>query len=149
MRKIGRNRRIPKHAIVTLSTTGMAVLVVTGFFILMSYLWLETRCSTIMRDIGRAEKRLAALEAEREREQARWNEMKVPQRLEEKLIRFGLEMKYPTANQVVRMTANGRPREGQLSVARARNRAGLGDVAQASAVTRMNALPKAPLRHRR
>ena len=68
------------------------------------------------------------------REAARWDELKVTERLTEKLNRFGLEMRYPRQDQIVRMTADGRPAVGQISVARAQARAKAADVAFNDAV---------------
>lgn len=117
-----RNRKMKKHTIFTAGSMGIVVLIVTGFIMLMAYWSLDSRCSSISREIGKAEKRYEALEAECVQEMAHWDAMKTPEKLSEKLLRFGLEMKYARQDQIVRMNADGRPVAGQISVARARQR---------------------------
>lgn len=117
-----RNRKVKKHSNFTLNSAGVVVLLLTGFMMAMVYWILDSQCSSIAREIGKAEKRYAALEAECVQETARWESLKTPERLSEKLLRFGLEMKYARQDQIVRMTADGRPANGQLSVTRARQR---------------------------
>ena len=60
------------------------------------------------------------LEAELMREQAKWDEMKVPDRLKTALTRFGLEMDVPREDQLVRMSNAGAPVPGQLALKRLR-----------------------------
>ena len=120
---MGKRNRKKKHSVFTAGSMGIIGLVVTIFIMLMTYWSLDSRCSTISRDILAAEKRYAALEAECVQEMAHWDSMKTPERLSEKLLRFGLEMKYPHPDQVIRMSADGQPVPRQRSVVRARQRA--------------------------
>lgn len=117
----------------------MAALIVSSFIMLMIYWTLDSQCTSILRDIGTAENKLKALDAEYGRENARWNAMKTRERLDEKITRFGLAMQSPHPDQVVRMTASGEPAPGQMSVARARARAKTGNMALASPRTRRQA----------
>lgn len=117
-----RNRKMKKHSAFTASTMGIGVLLLTSFIMAMAYCSLDSRCTSISREIGKAEKRLEALEAECVQEMAHWDAMKTPEKLSEKLLRFGLEMKYARQDQIVRMNADGRPAAGQISVTRARQR---------------------------
>lgn len=123
-----RNRKVKKNSVLTSGTVGIASLIVSALIMAMIYYMLDSRCDLINRDILKAEKRLSALESECVREAARWDEQKVTERLTEKLMRFGLEMRYPRQDQIVRMNADGRPQLG-LAVKRigARNR--IGDIA--------------------
>ena len=66
------------------------------------------------------------------RESTRWEEMKTPDRIERALLQHGLSMRPPRPEQTVRMTANGTPYPGQLSLAKARQRNGLTAVASAT-----------------
>lgn len=66
---------------------------------------------------------------------ARWNELMAVDRLQEKLVRFGLEMNIPRADQMIRMGASGRPLPGQIAVARARERMATANMAQNSSET--------------
>jgi hypothetical protein len=127
-----RNRRVKKHSRFKSGATGMAALIVSSFIMLMIYWTLDSQCTSILRDIGTAENKLKALDAEFGRENARWNAMKTRERLDEKITRFGLAMQSPNPDQVVRMMANGEPAPGQMSVARARARAKTGNMALAT-----------------
>ena len=108
-----------KNSRFTSGATGIASLIVSSFIMLMIYWSLDARCTSIMREIGKAENTMKVLDAEHGREMARWNGMKTPERLDEKILRFGLAMGVPRADQVVRMMSNGRPAPGQIAVARA------------------------------
>jgi len=127
-----KNRKRTKHSVFRLGSVGVVSLIVSIFLMLMLYWSVDSRCSSIAREIGQAEKRLAALDSEFVRVTAKWDEQKIPDRLSERLTRFGLEMKYARQDQVVRMSADGRPLPGQIAVARARQRVREGVMAQAS-----------------
>ena len=99
---------------------GVAALV---FVMLMLNVLTESRNDHISERIGKATKELERLEDVRTRESCRWEEMKAPGRLESALLRHGLSMKPARAEQNVYMKADGSPYPGQLSVARARQRA--------------------------
>lgn len=124
-----RNRKVKKNAALKSGTMGIASLIVSALIMTMIYYVLDSRCTLIARDIGKVERRFTQLEAECVREAARWDELKVTERLTEKLNRFGLEMRYPRQDQIVRMTADGRPAVGQISVARAASRAKAAEMA--------------------
>ena len=113
-----RNRRIKKRSRFATSSMGVASLIVSAFIMLMIVFSMNSRCSSISRDIGRKEKELQRLEAELTREKTRWDEMKVPERLDGALARFGLEMSAPKEEQIVRMTGSGVPAPGQLALKR-------------------------------
>ena len=127
-----RNRRVKKHSRFKSGATGMVALIVSSVMMLMIYRSLDSQCTSILRDIGVAESRLKALDAEYGRENARWNAMRTRERLDEKITRFGLAMQSPHPDQVVRMMANGEPAPGQMAVARARARAKTGNMALAA-----------------
>lgn len=113
-----RNKRIKKHSRFATSSMGVASLIVSGFIMLMIFFGMNSRCSSITRDIGKKERELQRLEAELTREKTRWDEMKVPERLNMALARFGLEMNPPREDQLVRMNATGTPAPGQLALRR-------------------------------
>ncbi len=127
-----RNRRVKKHSRFKSGATGVVALIVSVFMMMMIYWTLDSQCTSIMREIGEAEKRAKALDAEYGRENARWNRMKVRERLDETITRIGLVMQTPKPDQVVRMMANGEPAPGQMAVARARARAKTGNMALAA-----------------
>lgn len=128
-----RNKKIKKNSVLTSGTVGVSSLIVSALIMTMIYYILDSRCDLINNDIGKAEKRLAALDSECVREAARWDELKIPERLNEKLTRFGLEMRYPRQDQIVQMNADGHAVEG-LAVRRRQQRNKVGDIA-------LNAVP--------
>ena len=113
-----RNKRIKKHSRFATSSMGVASLIVSGFIMLMIFFGMNSRCSSISREIGKKERELQKLEAELTREKTRWDEMKVPERLNIALARFGLEMSAPREDQLVRMNGAGIPAPGQLALKR-------------------------------
>lgn len=118
-----KNRKVKRNSRFLTNSVGFVALVFSGFVMMMVYWWLDSGCTTIAEEIGKAEKSFMTLEQEAVREAARWNEMTTPEKLEEKLTRFGLEMNLARADQWVHMNADGRPQPGQISVARAKSRA--------------------------
>jgi hypothetical protein len=113
-----RNKRIKKRSRFATSSMGVASLIVSGFIMLMIFFGMNSHCSSITREIGRKEKELQKLEAELTREKTRWDEMKVPERLNIALTKFGLEMTAPKEEQLVRMNSAGVPAPGQLALKR-------------------------------
>ena len=130
-----RNKRIKKNSRFATSSMGVAALIVTAFIMLMIFFAMNSRGSTITREIGLREKTLQRLESELTREKTRWDEMKVPERLKIALTRFGLEMDIPREDQIVRMGRTGVPVPGQLALARLR---GGSEASQRTAVARAN-----------
>jgi hypothetical protein len=96
-----------------------AVLVMFFVMVILNLL-ASSSCTQIMKSIGEKERTLAKLEDERMRESARWDAMKTADNIDRALLKFGLSMRYAKAEQIVRMDAAGRPKPGQLAVARAR-----------------------------
>lgn len=133
MRRNRRNmRKVKQYSRFKAGATGLVALIVSSFIMIMINFMLESQRSSILREIGNAENKLKALDAEFGRENARWNAMKTREHLDEKITRFGLAMQSPNPDQVVRMTESGEPAPGQMSVARARARAKTGNMALAS-----------------
>ena len=114
-----RNRRIRKNSRFATSSMGIASLIISAFIMMMIFFAMNSRCAAITREIGKKEKELKRLEQELTRENARWDEMKVPEKLNVALARFGLEMDLPREDQVVRIRT-GAPVPGQLALARLR-----------------------------
>ncbi len=113
-----KNRRIKKHVVFTVGTGSIVSLILTGFTVLLVYWWLDQRCTTIGRQIGKAERELKSCESELGRENTKWVEMTTPEKLVERLVRSGIEMRIQRQDQIIRMDASGRPLPG-LAVARA------------------------------
>ncbi len=81
-------------------------------------------CEQLSRTIGERQKEMARLENDRCREMANWEAMKTPDKVEAALLRHGLAMRAPSAEQNVHMKVDGQPYLGQYSVAAARRRNG-------------------------
>ena len=127
-----RNKRIKKHSRFATSSMGVASLIVSAFIMLMIFFSINSRCSSISREIGKKEKELQKLEAELTREKTRWDEMKVPERLSIALTKFGLAMSAPREDQMVRMTSAGVPAPGQLALRRMKGSSKSGSMASVS-----------------
>jgi hypothetical protein len=117
-----RNKRTKRCSEFTLNTMHIAAIVLSLFIMLMAYWVLDSRCGAIGQEIGAAEKALAKLDGELERETMKWNEMKTPERLELALKKHGLNMNNPAPDQVIKMMPNGRVAPRQMSVVRAQRR---------------------------
>ena len=125
-----RNKKVNRHSRFTVNTAGVVALLITGFAMVMCYCVLGMRCTSIAQELQQAEKEYKQLTKESERVAARWTELMAVDRLDEKLVRFGLEMNIPRADQMVRLNASGRPLPGQIAVARARERLATANMAQ-------------------
>ena len=100
-----------------------AIIVFSGVMVILNVLS-SSRCAQLLKEKGEMEREFARLENSHRRESARWEEMTTPDRLEVALLRHGLLMKTPRPDQVIRMTSDGNPRAGQLSLAKMKLRNG-------------------------
>lgn len=112
-----RNRKVRKDANMACSMS-FGMLIVSIFVGVMVFWSQDSRVTSISQANGEAERKLKSLKAQLTRETARWEEMKTPEKLENQLVRLGLNMRYAAEPQVVRMDSHGRPAPGQLSVVR-------------------------------
>ena len=80
----------------------------------------DQRASQQQAALAEREKELKSLEEEYGRELVKWEMMTSPRNLDKALLRHGLAMDQPRPDQIIRIKADGRPRAGQLSVARIR-----------------------------
>ena len=110
-------------SVVAQHTAQIGAVMLMMFVMVIVNLLASSSCSQLMKSIGEKERTLNRLEDECKRESARWEEMKTPEKLELALNRHGLAMRYPKSSQIVRMRPDGRPVPGQLSVAKAVQRA--------------------------
>lgn len=116
-----RNRKIKKHVVFSMGTGYVVTLILTVLVMLMVYWALDQDCASVSRAIAKADRELKALDGEYGRESAKWAMMTTPEKLNERLVRFGIEMRMQGQDQIVRMDGRGRPLPG-LAVTRARNR---------------------------
>ena len=118
-----KNRKIPKKmSVVATNTMRFGAIIVFFFVMVILNLLSSSSCTQLLKVKGELEREIAKLDDARMRESTRWEEMKTSEKVEEALLRHGLAMKFPGADQTVRLMADGRPRPGQLSVAKARMR---------------------------
>lgn len=92
------------------------------------YIAADRRGSQQQTALAAQENELNALNEECERERVKWDVMTSPKNLDRALLRHGLVMERPRSDQIVRLAKDGRPRPGQLSVAKInteRSRAGM------------------------
>ena len=109
-----RKRQVRAHFLPR-TAVGVIVSMVT---VALIYWFVDSKCTLLGQEIRKHEQKYVALDNERVREAARWDEKKTPEKLERAMLQHGLAMSYPTAEQVVRMDQGGRPVPGQLSLAR-------------------------------
>ncbi len=89
---------------------GVTVLVIQGI--------VDAKCHQLEQEISKQELRYTALENERVREAARWDEKKTRVKLDQAMLQHGLAMDFARPEQIIRMDASGRPVPGQLSLAK-------------------------------
>lgn len=117
-----RNRKIKKHSRCTTNSINIVALIVLSFFSVMVYWSQDAHCTALSQEIGNAEKELKRLERDCQREISSWEELKTPDNLLRAFVGHGLDMGQPSQEQVILMDANGRPKPGQMSVARIQSR---------------------------
>ena len=120
-----RNRKVPTRlSVVATNTMRFGAILVFGFVMVILNLLASSSCSHLEKAKGEKERELASLEDALTRESTRWEELTIPDRLENACTRHGLAMKPPRPEQNVRMMSNGTPYPGQLSLTRGRRRLG-------------------------
>ena len=123
-----KNRKMTKRMSVTARTSMRfgGVLVVFSVMVILNILSSASR-NQLLKAKGALESQLADLEEARTRESTHWEEMKVPEKIEQALLRHGLRMNLPRPEQTVRMGRDGQPLPGQYSLAKARQRGALNE----------------------
>ena len=94
----------------------MGAVILFAFVMVILNLLSESGCNQLLKVKGEKERELANLEESRRREATRWEGLKTPERIEMALLKHGLSMKLPRANQTIRMNPNGKPYPGQLAM---------------------------------
>jgi hypothetical protein len=115
-------KRSKKMSVMASRSMHIGAVMIMVFAMVILNLLATSSCNQVLKSIGEKEKILTRLKKDCERESARWDAMKGPEDIDRALLRFGLSMRYPKPEQIVAMDRLGRPRPGQLSVARARAR---------------------------
>jgi len=118
-----KNRKRSKKMSVSASRSmHFAAVIMMLFVMVIVNMLASSRCDQMLKAIGEKENLLARLEKDRERESGRWDQLNTCDNLDRILPRLGMSMKYPRAEQIVRMDGAGRVVPGQMSVARAERR---------------------------
>ena len=139
-----RNVKKPaKMSVVAANTMRFGVIIVFLFIMVILNLLASSGCNHLMKEKGEMERELNKLAEARTREATRWEEMKTPEKIETALLRHGLAMRLPRPDQNVRMKNDGTPYPGQISIARAKQRAGL-SVASTKTSSRPGSATSAP-----
>ena len=139
-----KNKKVSKQmSVIATNTMRFGAIIVFFFLMVILNLLSASSCKQLMKQKGEMEREIVRLEDSRMRESTRWEEMRTPEKVEMALLRHGLSMKLPRPEQNVVMMADGTPRPGQLSIAKAKQRAGLATVA---AVEKGSARPKSQYR---
>lgn len=116
-----RNRKVKSHSRCTANSWNIVILIMLAFIAGMSYWAWDARCTSLLKEIGDAERELTRLEGNCQRELSNWEELKTPDSLRVAFMRHGLEMGPANQDQVIHMTTGGIPAPGQMSVRRNRS----------------------------
>ena len=116
-----RNRRVPKKmSVVAANSMRFGAIVVFFFVMVIMNLLSSSSCTMLLKEKGVKERELAKYEEARTQEATRWEGMKTPEKIQAALMRHGLAMRLPHADQCVRMRPDGTPYPNQRSVRLAR-----------------------------
>ncbi len=100
--KRNRNRKRCAHwRLMSPGLAGGLVLIVTLGCL---YGWMHVICMRLGQQVKKLEQQDAELQKECLREQNRWATLKLPQNLDQALVRHGLSMPLPRAEQIARLT---------------------------------------------
>lgn len=121
-----RNRKVPKTmSVVATNTMRFGLVIISFFAMVIINLLSRSSCRQLQNANGKLDQEIRKLEEARVREATRWESLKTPDKVEEALLRHGLSMKTPRADQTVVLMADGKPRPEQLSIARTKMRTGV------------------------
>lgn len=116
-----RNRKVKSHSRCTANSVNIVAAIMLAFIAGMFYWAWDARCTSLLKEIGDAERELSRLEKNCQRELSNWEELKTPDSLRIAFARHGLEMGPANQEQVIHMTSGGIPAPGQMSVRRNRS----------------------------
>ena len=117
-----KNRRVPKKmSVMAANSMRFGAIIVIFFVMVILNLLSSSSCTMLLKEKGAKERELDKLGQACTQESTRWEELKTPEKIEVALLRHGLSMKLPRADQCVRMRADGTPLyPNQVAVKRAR-----------------------------
>lgn len=118
-----KNKKVSKKmSVVATNTMRFGAIIVFFFVMVILNVLSSSSCSQLMDEKGQRERELAKLEESHRRESTRWEEMKTPERVEAALVRHGLRMSTPRADQCIRLNGRGEPCSDRLALRRFRQR---------------------------
>ena len=120
---MGRNKKVSKRSSrIAMHVCNFGMVLLASFAMLALNLAASAKCNQLVKQIDDKSKKLKRLEAELDRSTARWDAMRSSDNLDRALVKWGISMRPPSANQIVRMNSDGFPHPGQTSVALVRQR---------------------------
>lgn len=112
-------------------TVQIGAVMVMAFAVVLLNVLADSSCKHLEKRIREKEKQIKLLDDEKERESGCWAGMTTPSKLDEALLKHGLSMHSPKPGmQVVRLNSKGQLYPAQMSVAKAKERNRVSDVAQ-------------------
>lgn len=118
-----KNRKTTKRmSVVAANSVRFGVIILFLFTMVIINLLASSSCTQLMKTIGDRKRELKTLEDSCQRELSCWEGMCTPEKIDATLLANGMKMILPKYDQCIRMQRGGIPAEGQLSVARARER---------------------------
>jgi len=128
-----RNRKVSKRmSRISVHTMHIGAVMLMLFVMVILNLLASSSCNQLIKIVDQKEKTLQSCDAELERTSSKWDAMRSSDNLDRALVKWGLSMHSPSANQIIRIDASGHPYPGQTSVALLRQRVQGGYSAQVS-----------------
>ena len=120
-----KNRRVTKRMSMAAQNTMRfgSIIVVLAVMVILNVLS-SSSCKQLIKQKGELERTIKKLDNSIVQESTRWAQMTTPDRIEMALLRHGMRMNLPRADQNVRLRSDGTPQPGQLSVKLAAQRKG-------------------------
>lgn len=100
---IRRNVKRRKQAMVRVPRPIVGLIIVAAS-LAMCYVWLDSRCNSLCREIKDCEDRKAALTRQYLNEEYLWQQLKAPENVHARLLQWRIPMGWPAPNQIVRMS---------------------------------------------
>ena len=120
-----KNRRVTKRMSMAAQNTMRfgSIIIVLAVMVILNVLS-SSSYKQLIKQKGELERTIKKLDNSIVQESTRWAQMTTPDRIEMALLRHGMRMNLPRADQNVRLRADGTPQPGQLSVKLAAQRKG-------------------------
>lgn len=117
-----KNRKVKKQGHFGKAGVLIATNIVFAVIMAVVYVLFDTSICSLKSDLNELDRQEKRLEDQYTREHARWEEMHTPEKLNQQLARFGLDMNYHRNDQIIRIDSHGRVHAGQFAARRARTK---------------------------